>query len=892
MATTTTSIQKEQLHISLSGDNNQGLQIGFLQGNVYIQSDGEQNKQPDPFSTAPLTGREYFTGRESILQELERQLLPVTGSHHRVALVGKGGVGKTQIAIEFCARLRENYSGTWVIWVDASSEASFKHSFEKFALQAEITEAKDPKSVDILDVVSRWLQANGPWLIVIDNNDDADFLFKEREAPKSGNLTVEKSFNSYLPESDNGAILITTRDAVAGQRLCNHRPGIDIQEMLEMEAVEFFSKYGESDEEHEYNDAELQTLLKTLEHLPLAIIQAKAYILEKNITMEKYIRLLSDCESNFVDLLGRDLKDGRPARSVMKTWIVSFELIKNRTPKAVELLSLTSFLHHADIPLRLLADEKEAQSIKFTDAIGELKAFRFVTASEDELSLSMHRLVQVATKEWLDETEILKYSALALEAVDKKFPDLTAEEEPAEDALSCSQLFLHADAVLNVKQAYPSTTMITKAHLLHYASLYASDQGYFSTVERWMEEAVEIRKKELGFEDIHTLYSLNNLAMAYSDMGKLLKAVETQKVVVEKFEILPDEKSDWLGAMSQLANMYMAAGSWNEAEKLAEKAVELSDETEEPEDAILPRKIALAEIYKDVGRFSEAQKLAEDVVRAAESNFEPDDPRIFSYTRILAIVYLSQGRLKEATEKATTVMNAMEKEFGKDHPDTMDAASDLALIYEAQGEFQKAQALGESIIAQSNITLGPNHPSTLTSLSNLSLVYEKMGKLVEAEKLCNVTVTASKSILGETNLQTMRCMGNLAQIYRSRGKYKEATNLGKKVLQLRRSALREKHPDITIGILNLAQTYVKQAKFDEIRQTLFVEVIPGKLKPKGQVIETEEVKKDVEIIPKNISAAGSPNSGQFDIKSSIIGLLFGLMIFFALQQLAYKAKLG
>lgn len=89
---------------------------------------------------------------------------------------------KTQIAVEYAIRLRKRALKTWVFWINASSIATFTQSYRDIAEAVQIPGREDPKA-DTLGMVTKWLkdEKNSPWLLVVDNNDDAELLFSLQE---------------------------------------------------------------------------------------------------------------------------------------------------------------------------------------------------------------------------------------------------------------------------------------------------------------------------------------------------------------------------------------------------------------------------------------------------------------------------------------------------------------------------------------------------------------------------------------------------------------------------------------------------------------------------------------------------------------------------------------
>ncbi|KAH0593875.1 hypothetical protein MHUMG1_08197 [Metarhizium humberi] len=128
-------------------------------------------------STVPFPVDSHFVGREDILERLDSNLLrrPV---HSRLAIVGRSGVGKTQIAVEFANRVKKRVPEIRIFWVIASSVTTFIQSYRDIAEDLKLPIETNSKADEILHLVHKWLYkgANAPWFLIIDSNDDAELL--------------------------------------------------------------------------------------------------------------------------------------------------------------------------------------------------------------------------------------------------------------------------------------------------------------------------------------------------------------------------------------------------------------------------------------------------------------------------------------------------------------------------------------------------------------------------------------------------------------------------------------------------------------------------------------------------------------------------------------------
>jgi hypothetical protein len=122
-------------------------------------------------------------------------------SSRTVVLLGMGGSGKTQLALEFCRQAEKNLAFMAVVWIDASSPSSVEQSFKVIAKQISKDRHEESNMEStvsfVQDILGAW---NQRWLAVFDNYDNL------RAFQSRGIL-------SYLPTSDCGSILFTSRHA-------------------------------------------------------------------------------------------------------------------------------------------------------------------------------------------------------------------------------------------------------------------------------------------------------------------------------------------------------------------------------------------------------------------------------------------------------------------------------------------------------------------------------------------------------------------------------------------------------------------------------------------------------------------------------------------------------
>ncbi|KAJ4332642.1 hypothetical protein N0V95_009612 [Ascochyta clinopodiicola] len=382
------------------------------------------NASPRPSCVVPFRQDPDFVDRGTLLEEIRKKCYAPAS---RVALVGLGGVGKSQLAIEHCYRTSERSPETWVFWVHASNAARIEQGYQAIADQVKISGRHDPQA-DVFQLVHNWLrnEENGKWLLVLDNVDDATVLALPASS-KDGAHATPRSFTSYLPPSKHGAVLVTSRTRTAASHLVEDDEIIAIEPMNNVSAQALLRKKlgTESDER---TTAELTT---ALECMPLAIVQAAAYIRQRapRCSVQQYLADFHKSDRKKTSLLdydgGRLRRDGDAKNSILLTWQISFDHIRDVRPSAADLLSLMSFFDRQGIPEEALRSQPEVkrsnesadpfkpdsdkseleESIDngFEDDISMLTSYFIVSLTTGGTAFDMHRLVQLATRRWLRE---------------------------------------------------------------------------------------------------------------------------------------------------------------------------------------------------------------------------------------------------------------------------------------------------------------------------------------------------------------------------------------------------------------------------------------------------------------------------------------------------------
>ncbi|KAG6979501.1 hypothetical protein FocnCong_v010031 [Fusarium oxysporum f. sp. conglutinans] len=507
----------------------------------------------------PLSRNKNFTGRERAIAELQN-LLFTDPNGQRVALVGLGGVGKTQIALQLAHLVKKedkvecNYS---VIWIPALSMASFEQACSKMISKfgIEQTNGENPK-----ETFKRFLSSEkaGKWFLIIDNADHIDTLYGTAEAPGG--------IDEFIPDCEHGYILYTTRSREVAVSVAQNNV-VKLSEMDDEDAKALLqSSLIEKDQMQD--TALIDKLLHKLAYLPLAITQASAYMKVNEISVNEYLRLLQNNEQDMVELLSCGFRDSThcdPSQgAVATTWIVSFKQIRAIHEDAATILSTMAYFEPKAIPRALLPPLGSEQ--KMTRAIGTLCGYSFLSKREDGETFDMHSLVHLATQRWNQEDRLeTGIRQMAFRHIAEVFPYDDWDKREV-----WRQYMPHVLRLLTDTDGADTTDRCQLGYWVGRCLLL--DRRVRQAVHI-LESVVEIQRTTLAENDPRRLASQHTLTAAYRFNGQIKEAVDLLKHVVAAQADLVENHPSRLASEHALAIAYQFNGQIKEVIDLLEHVV-------------------------------------------------------------------------------------------------------------------------------------------------------------------------------------------------------------------------------------------------------------------------------------------------------------------------------
>jgi tetratricopeptide (TPR) repeat protein len=672
------------------------------------------------------------------------QKLLVDRNCQKMSIVGLGGTGKTQIALQFVYAVKESISAVSIFWVPALSMESFEQACASIvaALKTGQVGASEDDAKELLrDYLSSDRAAR--WLLVLDNADDPDLVFGTEQSP---------GILDYLPESEKGIILFTTRTQEVAVSL-TRGDVLELGSMSRGDATEFLEK-SVINKSLVQDGGAAGELLDELACLPLAIAQAASYLNMNRTTIVKYLHLIRSTEQGLVSLMRNEFRDHTrykgSANAIASTWVVSFQQLRERDQLAAELLEFMSCVEWKAIPRSLLPKVQPEEQME--QAIGTLCGYSFVSRRNDvilegaegkEEWYDLHRLVHLATRIWVSNYGDVPY-------ITQKALKHVAEIFPTDDFANQTVWRAYMPHALRLLVTKQLCNIEDRARLSLWVGRCLRSDGRIGEAVAWLEECCRLREV-LTEAHPDRLASQHALAIAYRANGQIKEAVKLlESVVAIEAKALAENHPNQLASQHELAIAYEANGQIKEAIKLLESVVAIKAEAlaeDHPNQLASQHELAIA--YQANGQIKEAVKLLESVVAIKAEALAENHPSQLASQHALAIAYQANGQVKEAVKLLESVVAIEAEALAEDHPDRLTSQHALAVAYQANRQVKEAVKLLESVVAIEAEALAEDHPDRLTSQHALAVAYQANRQVKEAVKLLESVVAIEAEVLAE-----------------------------------------------------------------------------------------------------------------------------------------------
>ena len=623
-------------------------------------SNGTPAVRPRRFPTAlppiwniPEQRNPYFTGRENTLNALHEALSAGNTAALTQAVKGLGGVGKTQVALEYAYRYAGEYEGIW--WLRAEQPVTLAQDYAALGPKLGLPATNDQPQ--LIRDVRHELSQRQQFLLIFDN------------------ATEPATLKDYLPQGNASRVVVTTRAHVWPKAAMR-----DVAEWTLDSAVAFLHK--------RVPDCDTTAATKLAERLgclPLALEQAAAYMETCERGLKDYLQLLQDHGLEVAESVTLDQYE----KTVGTTWSLAFEQVQQRCPAAADLLNLCAFLAPDAIDLSDLArvaenlPERLGNTLKSKPALNNartaLLAFSLVRAEGDQISL--HRLVQEVTRNRLPADARDEWHKAALTAVDAIIP---VETYDIRTWPICAQWLNHA---LQVTHEESSATLLPQvtSRLLNQAGMYLTNKADFLQAESLYRRALEIDEASLGPKHPEVARNLNNLALLLKATNRLGEAEPLMRRALEIDEASFGPKHPEVAIdLNSLASLLLATNWLSEAEPLMRRALEIDEASFGSKHPEVARDLNnLGQLLQATNRLGEAEPLMRRALEIDEASFGPKHPKVARDLNNLAMLLQDTNRLGEAEPLMRRALGIFEASLGSEHPSTLTVRGNLERLLAA-----------------------------------------------------------------------------------------------------------------------------------------------------------------------------------------------------------------
>ncbi|MBO2448936.1 tetratricopeptide repeat protein [Actinomadura barringtoniae] len=625
-------------------------------------------------------------------------------------LSGMGGVGKTQLAAAYARRALARCVGV-VVWVTAASGQAVIDAYAEAAagLGVEGCEGRDAEG-DAGRFLAWTARTSREWLVVLDDIQDPGDV------------------KDWWPPADAaGRVLATTRRRDAA--LSGHgRQIIPIDVYTPAEAHSYLTDrlalVGPSEPA-----TELEGLAAELGHLPLALSQAAAYMLDASMTCAQYRALLADQDRTLADLAPDSLPDQHP-QIVAATWALSVARANATRPEGLagQLLELVSVLDPNGIPQAVLTSPSALAFLGITEGdrvrqgLRVLDRFSLIThnpAAADR-EVRVHQLIQRATREHhgpdqpADPDRTAVMANAAADALLHVWPD--PERDQLGQILRANTTALH-HATGNA--LCPSTGDAHK--VLFKAANSLGEIGKVAAATAAVTELHSLCLHNLGPDHENTLRARSGLAHWRGQAGDEAGAVAAfQDLLTDCLRVLGPDHLATLTTRYNLAQWRGATGDDTGAATAFQDLLTdcLRGLGPDHPQTLLTR--SSQAFWRDMagdaaGTAAMIQGLVTDYLRV----LGPDHPKTLGARNMLG---LSRGRAGDAAGAVAALQDLVTdylRVLGPDHPLTLTTRLNLAVWQGDAGDTAGAVATLLDLVTDCLRVLGPDHPSTLIACRNL-----------------------------------------------------------------------------------------------------------------------------------------------------------------------------
>jgi len=613
------------------------------------------------------------------------------------------------------------------------------------------------------------------WLLVYDNVESAEQI------------------KEYLPDPRNsprGHVIITTRDQslpkdpffdFSSFSSCSFS-AIQLAPLSSSEGVDLLLHYSQADDPskrvslNESEKAAAKSISEELGELPLALTQAGSFMKQEHLIPSEYLDLL---RKERKELMESQKRPGDYPFSVVTTWKMSVEKIRESSPESLRILFRSLFVDAEDIPQGVLRWEGEESMgrLQWIKRISPLLRYSLLSEGKPGY-FSIHRLTQSTLRDEMKEEErkaAMDQVGLALEKewkYDHKLPSTWP---------SSKELVPHLEGYISHGRKDERVARL----LYRLGYLHTFLDVNLSKAEAFMMQSLELNR-ELHGESDHpdTATSLSGMGWASEDRGDLLKAIDYFAQSLEmRRSIYGNEHPDVSNSLLNLGNAYKNQGNLPKAIEYYTQSLQMRRKIYGEEHIHVATSLNnLANAYSDQGNLPKAIEYYSQSLELLRKIYGEEHHHVSTSLNNLANAYSNQGYFLKAIEYYTQSLEMFRKIYGEEHPDVATALNNLGLAYSNQGNLPEAIEYYAQSLEMRRKIYGEEHRTVAMTLRSMGIFYENQGDLARATDYYTRSHQIYAKIYGDEHPSTKQLVEDLQDAKRNEedrkaeGKEGEANN--------------------------------------------------------------------------------------------------------------------
>ncbi len=711
---------------------------------IFVKQRPQQNGKRDqipPASALPKGSRMprasigNFVGREKELRDLARSLIPGSTVGVHATVTGIGGVGKTQLAIEYAHRYGNRYPGG-VFWLnmekaeDAVTEVASCGGPEGMNLEG-FSNRTAPEQAALVHQL--WEESEAACLLIFDNAEEPEVVEKWR--PKYGRCSV----------------LITSRRDYWPQEM--NVQSVPIESLPRPKSMELLEKVRPTLLKDKVEHKATDDLCDYLGDLPLALHVAASYLERyRNERVQDYLRDLQQASGN------------EPAlEKVWSCFAVSHRKLKAENENdllAMRLFQLAGYFAPASIARELLAETADLnlddgkQRKQFNHAIARLQEFGLI-AEEPDGRLILHRLLREFARQ--------EQSPLSQSSAPERVAEVLVSFAKNENATGLPQRMSKErahlrHAAMGVEELDPGLA----GSLYNDLGYHAKSLALLKQAKSDYDKAFKLVKNTHGLDHPSVATIVSNIGLLLEAQGDLAGALEyiQRALQIDEKVYGPDHPNVAID-VSNIGAVVKVQGDLAGALEYIQRALQIDEKVyglDHPNVAIRANNIGT--ILKAQGNLAGALEYTQRAIRIDERVYGPNHPNVAIRANNIGQILYDQGDLVGALEYTQRALQIDKNVYGTDHPSVAIIANNIGLILQAQGDLAGALEYMRRALQINERVYGSDHPNVAQDANNIAQILQAQGDLAGALEYMRRALAILEKAYGPENPTTKICANN------------------------------------------------------------------------------------------------------------------------------------